>query len=259
MNNRKWIVALAAVALTTFAVQAQEEKKADAPAAAQTPAFSTDAEKLSYIFGIQIGSNLAKMKQDGIDMNLDVFFDAVKEANEGKPLRMSQEEIQSFMMSFQQQLSAKMQEKAAKAGEAGKAFMAENAKKEGVKTQPSGLQYKVISDGSGASPKATDTVKVNYKGSLPDGTVFDESDEGKPVEFQVNRVIPGWTEALQLMKKGAHWQLFIPADLAYGMNPPPGSNIPPNSPLVFDVTLVDVQAGPAEPETVNLPQPKKAQ
>jgi FKBP-type peptidyl-prolyl cis-trans isomerase len=124
----------------------------------------------------------------------------------------------------------------------GQDFLAENAKKEGVKTLADGLQYKVIKDGTGASPKATDVVSVHYKGTLIDGTEFDSSyKRGQPTEFPVNRVIPGWTEALQLMKEGSKWILYIPSKLAYGERGTPGGPIPPDATLIFEVELLKVK------------------
>ena len=146
---------------------------------------------------------------------------------------------------------AKMQAKQAESGEknlkAGELFLAENGKKEGVKTTASGLQYKVVKSGSGKTPAVTDTVKVHYHGTLIDGTVFDSSvDRGEPVTFPVNGVIPGWTEALQLMKEGDKWQLVIPSKLAYGENGA-GGKIGPNAVLQFDVELLGIE-GDAKPK-----------
>lgn len=126
--------------------------------------------------------------------------------------------------------------------EKGQAFLQENAKKDGVKTTPSGLQYKVLTEGTGKSPKATDTVTVNYRGSLLDGTEFDSSyKRGEPISFPLNRVIPGWTEGVQLMKEGAKYQFYIPANLAYGKQGTPGGPIGPDETLIFDVELIKVK------------------
>ena len=145
------------------------------------------------------------------------------------------------MQKFEQGMQAKAKEKGDQAKAAGDGFLAANAKKPGVKVLPSGLQYKVLKTGTGASPKATDTVKVHYHGTLTNGEKFDSSVErGEPAEFPVNRVIPGWTEALQLMKPGDKWQLVIPSDLAYGPQGRPPV-IPPNSVLLFDVELLEVK------------------
>ena len=157
---------------------------------------------------------------------------------------MSREEISSTIMSLRQRIMAEQQkafeEQGAKNLSEGKAFLAENQKKERVKTLPSGMQYKVLSEGSGKTPKATDTVTVHYRGTLIDGKEFDSSYKmDKPAIFQVNGAIPGWTEALQLMKEGTKWQLFIPPELAYGERGT-GSRIPPNSTLIFEVELISV-------------------
>ena len=146
------------------------------------------------------------------------------------------------MMAFQKEVMAKQAEVAKKNKTEGDAFLAENKKKEGVKTLPSGLQYKVIKAGTGKKPKMNDTVTVNYRGTLIDGTEFDNSyKRGQPATFQVNGVIPGWTEALQLMEQGAKWQLFIPSNLAYGERGAPGGQIGPNATLIFEIELISIQ------------------
>jgi FKBP-type peptidyl-prolyl cis-trans isomerase FklB len=145
------------------------------------------------------------------------------------------------MMAFQKEVMAKQAEVAKKNKAEGEAFLAENKKKEGVKTTPSGLQYKVIKPGKGKKPKSSDTVTVNYRGTLIDGTEFDSSyKRGQPATFQVSGVIPGWTEALQLMEEGAKWQLFIPSNLAYGERGA-GGVIGPNATLIFEVELISIQ------------------
>jgi len=152
-------------------------------------------------------------------------------------------EIQAFQKEMQAKMVAEMQALAAKNKAAGEAFLAENAKKEGVVVTDSGLQYKIIEEGEGPSPGPSDMATVNYRGTLIDGTQFDSSyDRGQPATFPVGGVIAGWTEALQLMKPGAKWQLFIPADLAYGERGA-GKDIGPNSTLVFDVELLSVEKG----------------
>jgi FKBP-type peptidyl-prolyl cis-trans isomerase FklB len=180
-----------------------------------------------------------------VDINLDVYSSGIKDALSGMKPQMSQEEIRAAITGLQQRLQAAQQkelkEKAAKNLEESKKFFAENQKKEGIKTLPSGLQYKVLTEGSGKMPKAEDTVTVHYKGILIDGTEFDSSyKRGQPATFQVNGVIKGWMEALQLMKEGSKWQLFIPSDLAYGERGA-GRTIPPNSALIFEVELIAVK------------------
>jgi len=199
-------------------------------------------DKESYSLGYQFGQNL---KTQGVDINLDVYTSGIKDALGGKESQMSQDEIRTAILELQKRITAERQkelkEKAAKNLEESKKFLAENPKKEGVKTLPSGLQYKVLAEGTGKTPKATDNVTVHYKGTLIDGTEFDSSyKRGQPATFQVNGVIKGWTEALQLMKEGSKWQLFIPPELAYGERGA-GSTIPPNSTLIFEVELISVQ------------------
>jgi FKBP-type peptidyl-prolyl cis-trans isomerase FklB len=199
-------------------------------------------DKESYSLGYQFGQNL---KFQGVDINLDLYTSGIKDALGGKEPQMSQEEIRATITGLQQRLQAArekgLKEMAAKNLEESKKFLAENRKKEGVKTLPSGLQYKVIAEGSGKMPKADDTVTVNYKGTLIDGTEFDSSyKRGQPVTFKVNGVIRGWTEALQLMKEGSKWQLFIPPELAYGERGA-GRTIPPSSTLIFEVELISVK------------------
>ncbi|HEX9113666.1 MAG TPA: FKBP-type peptidyl-prolyl cis-trans isomerase, partial [Nitrospirota bacterium] len=176
----------------------------------------TDKDKLSYALGADMGSNLKKFE---IDIDADLYVKGMKDALSGNVL-LTDQEIRTLIMALQKDVQTKQQEKmkaqAEKNKKDGEAFLAENKKKEGVKTLPSGLQYKVITEGKGATPKATDTVTVHYKGTLTDGTEFDSSyKRNAPATFPVNGVIKGWTEALQLMKEGSKWQLFIPANLAY--------------------------------------------
>jgi len=209
-------------------------------------------DKVSYSIGVDIGSN---MKRQGVDVNPDVLAQGMRDAFAGKPV-MTEEQMKATLQDFQKDMQAKMQAKreqmeskmkadAPKNKEAAEKFLAENKTKEGVKTTASGLQYKVITTGTGPTPKATDTVSVNYKGTLIDGTEFDASDKhGGPATFPVNGVIPGWTEALQLMPVGSKWQLFIPPSLAYGENGPP--SIGSNQALIFEVELVSIKKPEAE-------------
>ncbi|MBB6610068.1 FKBP-type peptidyl-prolyl cis-trans isomerase [Pontibacter sp. Tf4] len=194
-------------------------------------------EKISYIIGRDMAGNL---KKQGIDVNPDAFIKGMKEAIEGKPSTLSQAEVQEAMMQLQQEMGAKQGAAASENKQAGEAFLAENKNKEGVKTLPSGLQYEVLKEGSGKSPSASDKVTTHYHGTLIDGTTFDSSYErGQPATFPVNGVIAGWTEALQLMKEGAKWRLYIPSDLAYGSQGA-GDVIGPNAALIFDVELISV-------------------
>jgi FKBP-type peptidyl-prolyl cis-trans isomerase FklB len=206
------------------------------------PDLKQEKPRTSYCIGADIGGAL---KRQGIDLDLKAFTAGLADALAEKPA-LSEAEMRDTMMAFQKQMMEKAQAKQKDQGEKnvkdGEVFLAANAKKEGVKVLPSGLQYKVITSGKGKSPKATDTVKTHYHGTLVDGTVFDSSvKRGEPVSFPVNQVIPGWTEALQLMKEGDKWQLFIPAKLAYGEQPPPRSPIGPNATLIFDVELLSIE------------------
>jgi len=201
----------------------------------------TQKDKASYTIGVQIGSQLS-MGKDELDVNKLML--GLKDALAGVEPRIKKEDMQKAMQEFQQTMQtkqqAKMKEMADKNAKEGETFLADNKKKDGVVTLPSGLQYKVITAGKGASPKATDTVVTHYRGTLIDGKVFDSSyDRNEPATFPVNGVIPGWTEALQKMKVGDKWQLFIPANLAYGENG--AGPIAPNSVLIFDIELLEIK------------------
>ena len=199
-------------------------------------------DKVSYIIGMEMGKNF---KKQSIDIDPDILTKGIKDAiSGGKPL-LTEQEIQENMVTFQKEMMAKQEELAKKLGEnnkkEGEAFLAENKKKDGVKTLPSGLQYKVTKAGTGKKPKLTDTVTTQYRGTLIDGTEFDSSyRRGQPVSFPVTGVIPGWTEALQLMEEGAKWQFFIPPNLAYGERGT-GRDIGPNATLIFEIELVSIQ------------------
>ena len=199
-------------------------------------------DKVSYIIGIDIGKNL---KNQSIDIDPDILARGIKDVISGKKPLMTEQEVQETTAAFQKEMTAKQSEVVKKVGEKnkkeGEAFLAENKQREGVKTLASGLQYKVIKAGAGKKPKLTDTVVTQYRGTLIDGTEFDSSyRRGKPAAFPVNGVIPGWTEALQLMEEGSKWQLFIPPNLAYGERGA-GRDIPPNSTLIFEIELISIQ------------------
>jgi len=201
----------------------------------------TTKEKQSYSMGADIG---ARMKSQSIEVETDAFVQGVKDALSGEKKLMTDDEIRETLAALQKDLREKQAERNKMLGEKnkkeGEAFLAENKKKEGVKTLPSGLQYKVIKEGTGKAPKADDTVVCNYRGTLMDGTEFDSSyKRGEPATFPLNQIIPGWTEALQLMKEGAKWQLFIPAALAYGEQST--GIIGPNSVLIFEIELISVK------------------
>jgi FKBP-type peptidyl-prolyl cis-trans isomerase FklB len=199
-------------------------------------------EKESYSLGYRYGEIFKKQE---MDIDPEVFDRAFRDGLAGKEPSLSLKEIDSTLNGLRQKMMEiqhrKVQEKAARNLAEGKAFLAENGRKQGVKTLPSGLQYRVLKEGSGRSPKAGDTVSVHYRGSFIDGTEFDSSyNRGKPADLQVDGVIPGWTEALQLMKEGARWRLFVPPDLAYGERGQ-GSRIPANSILIFEIELISVK------------------
>jgi FKBP-type peptidyl-prolyl cis-trans isomerase FklB len=198
-------------------------------------------DKESYSLGYQFGQNL---KTQGVDIHPDIYASGIKDALSGKEPLMSQEEIRTTITEVQKRIIAarqkELKEKAEKNLAEGQAFLEENKKKEGVIVLPSGLQYKVLKEGSGKMPIASDTVTVHYRGTLIEGTEFDNSfKRGNPSTFKANGVIKGWTEALQLMKEGSKWQLFIPSGLAYGEKGQP-PRILPNSVLIFEVELISV-------------------
>ena len=200
-------------------------------------------DKLSYALGIGIGSQLAGMGAK--ELNIDDFAQAIKDVISGSQLKVDNVEAQTLVQNFFQEQEAKQQAAAAEAGKAakaeGEAFLAENGKKDGVVTLPSGLQYQVLKEGDGKKPSATDQVVCHYEGTLIDGTVFDSSyQRNQPATFGLNQVIPGWTEGVQLMQEGAKYRFFIPYKLAYGERGA-GAQIPPFATLVFDVELIEVK------------------
>ena len=203
-------------------------------------------DKLSYALGIGIGSQLAGMGAK--ELNIDDFAQAIKDVISGSELKVDNAEAQTLVQNFFQEQEAKQQAAAAEAGKAGKAakaageaFLAENGKKDGVVTLPSGLQYQVLKEGNGKKPSATDQVVCHYEGTLIDGTVFDSSyQRNQPATFGLNQVIAGWTEGVQLMQEGAKYRFFIPYNLAYGERGA-GAQIPPFAALVFDVELIEVK------------------
>ncbi|MDR1679493.1 MAG: FKBP-type peptidyl-prolyl cis-trans isomerase [Prevotellaceae bacterium] len=191
--------------------------------------------KISYALGLNIGNNLlgAGIK----DLDLETFAKGVKDALQGNKQDISNQEAQQLLNDFFTELQSRQAEEQSKAGNE---FLAENAKREGVTTLPSGLQYEIITTGTGAKPAASQKVKCHYHGTLIDGTVFDSSVlRGQPATFGVNQVIRGWVEALQLMPAGSKWKLFIPSELAYGAQG--AGSIPPHSTLIFEVELLEVQ------------------
>ena len=206
----------------------------------------TETEKVSYAIGMDIGNSLKRLETD-IDTN--ALRQGADDVLQGKKTLMTQDEVMKTMQEFAKNLQAnqekKTKEKAGKNLEEGKKFLEENAKKEGVVTTKSGLQYQVITEGKGAKPKATDRVSVHYKGTLLDGTTFDSSyDRGQPATFPLNAVIPGWTEGVQLMSVGSKYKLWIPAELGYGERGA-GPKIGPNATLTFEVELLSIGDAPA--------------
>jgi FKBP-type peptidyl-prolyl cis-trans isomerase FklB len=210
--------------------------------AAENMELKSPKEKISYSLGINIGNNI---KQIPTEIDFDILSKGFKDAVSGTKPLLSEEEMRTVMTDFQKEMTAKQTELMKSQGEKntkeGEDFLAENKKKEGVKTLASGLQYKVIKEGTGKAPKATDKVSTHYQGTLINGTEFDSSyKRGEPATFPVNGVIPGWTEALQLMKVGAKWQLFVPSKLAYGERGA-GPIIGPNAVLIFTVELLSIK------------------
>lgn len=202
----------------------------------------TKKDKVSYSIGLDIGSSF---KKQAIDIDPEILLRGLKDALSGKPALLTDAEVREVLIAFQQEVRAKeegrVKEIAEKNKKEGEAFLAENKKKKSVVTLPSGLQYKVITAGTGEMPKSTDTVTTHYRGTLIDGTEFDSSYErGQPATFPVTGVIAGWTEALQLMKVGSKWQLFIPSGLAYGARGA-GGTIGPDATLIFEVELISIK------------------
>ena len=222
-----------------------------------TNVLGDEKSRVSYAIGMMLGHN---WQQQGLEVDPDITARAIKDVQTGGAMLLSQAEMQQTLTAFQKELKVKQQkiqeEKAVKNKAEGADFLAANKAKPGVVTLPDGLQYTVLTEGSGAMPQADNVVSVHYRGTLLDGTEFDSSyKRGQPAQFPVNGVIRGWTEALQLMKTGSKWKLFIPSELAYGENGQ--RSIPPNSVLIFEVELLSVQpsappAPPAQPLTSDI-------
>jgi FKBP-type peptidyl-prolyl cis-trans isomerase FklB len=224
---------IAALSLLFFISSTQAEEK---------KVLQSQKDKISYSIGVNVGNNL---KMQSVDVDPDIVAKGIRDVLSGSKLLMSENEVAETLMNLQKELTSKQAEERKKAADKnrleGENFLAENKKKEGMVTLPSGLQYKIIKEGTGKTPKSTDTVVVNYRGMLINGKEFDSSyKRGEPSTFPVNAVIPGWTEALQLMKEGSIWQLFIPSNLAYGERGA-GNVIGPNEVLIFEVELISVK------------------
>jgi FKBP-type peptidyl-prolyl cis-trans isomerase FklB len=259
------VVILAAVMIMLGTASAQQtpasnSQQAQTPAAKpqnppsakprQTPAaksvspltLTTEKDKASYAIGLNIGKNLHKQ---AADLDPAIVQRGIKDALAGGKTLLTDDEAKAALTAYQTDMRKKQEGKMQQAAETnkkeGEAFLAANKTKEGVVTLPSGLQYKVVKEGSGPKPTASDSVVCNYRGTLIDGTEFDSSyKRGQPATFPVNQVIKGWTEALQLMPVGSKWQLFVPSELAYGQRSP-GPGIGPNATLIFDVELLSIQ------------------
>jgi len=226
-----YLIAAVAVVLSAQCAFADDNVKLD-----------TDKDKISYSIGMDIG---ASFKDRGMDVDVDLLYKGLAASYKGDATALSTDEAKNILMEYGKKLREEQKAQAQKKGDDNKkdgdAFLAANAKKDGVVTLPSGLQYKVIREGDGATPTINDTVETNYRGTLIDGTEFDSSyKRGKSAVFPVKGVIAGWTEALQKMKVGAKWQLYIPSDLAYGARGS-GPKIGPNSTLVFDIELIGIK------------------
>ena len=219
------------LALSANAAEKAGQKSSSAATAKAT--LKTEAQQVSYIIGTRIG---ASFKEGGFDVDLDSFLRGVKDALENRQLAFSDDEMRQILTEYDKRRTA---EEARKNLAEGEAFLAENKKKPGVKVFEDGLQYKVLKEGSGRTPTKSDRVRVNYRGMFIDGREFDSSyRRQQPAEFAVTRVIPGWTEALLHMKEGAKWELYVPANLAYGERGWRG--IPPNKILIFEIELLKV-------------------
>ena len=228
MKLKHIAIGLIAGLITITSCDAQKEKGKN-----KTMEMKTEIDSVSYALGVNIGENI---KGQFKDVNVDVLSQAIKDAYKGET-NMTMDEAGPMLQAYAQKAQARIGEENLKAGEE---FLATNGAKEGVTTTASGLQYEVINEGTGAKPTAENQVKVHYHGTLLDGTVFDSSvDRGEPATFGVTQVIPGWTEALQLMSVGSKWKVFLPSSIAYGERGA-GANIGPNTTLIFEVELLEI-------------------
>ncbi len=226
----KWTMIVGALLLTSW-LGAQEP-----------PALKTEKDKLNYGLGVGVVRNF---QRQGVDFDLELVIAGMRDTLSGKKLLMTEEELQTIMTAFQKDLIQKQTEaakaKAEKNKKEGEPFLAENSKKQGVVTLPSGLQYQILKEGEGKKPTIDDTVICNYRGILLDGTEFDSSyKRNQPTTFALKSVIKGWSEALQLMPVGSKWQLFVPSNLAYG-EASAGPQIGANATLIFDVELLSIK------------------
>lgn len=214
----------------------------EAKPAAAMGGMKSEKEQVSYVLGMGMGTQLAPIKDE---VDLDVLMRAMKDAMAGKESKISEAEAMQVMQAFGERMQARqlaeMEEQKGRNAAEGEAFLAENGKKPGVVTTASGLQYEVLTEGTGPKPKLSDTIRVHYKGTLLNGETFDSSyDRGEPVQFGLSQVVPGWQEGLQLMPVGSKYRLWIPGELGYGEQGTPGGPIGPNALLVFEVELLDI-------------------
>ena len=227
------ILAAAGAVLLVGSLRAEDAK----------PALADQKQKSSYAIGMNIGSSF---KKQTVEVDLDSLIKGLKDGIAGEKGLLTEKELTEVMEIFQKDMMAKQSAKADVAKKAGTDFLEANKKKDGVKTTSSGLQYKVIKEGTGPKPKETDTVKVNYRGTLPDGTEFDSSyKRNEPATFPLNGVIRAWTEGVQLMSVGSKYELYVPSELGYGAQGAGGS-IPPNSTLIFEVELISIEKPAAQ-------------
>jgi FKBP-type peptidyl-prolyl cis-trans isomerase len=251
LRRLDWIVMLM-FSTCASVVHAQESLPAQTPARTPAtprpatpqgaPAAATAQQQVSYALGRNFAANL---RANEIMCDLEFLFAGIRDVLHNAPPKWSDAELQPVLQKFgeemQQKAMNRIERQAAQNQQEASQFLADNRKRQDVQTTPSGLQYRVLKQGTGPSPTLTDRVRCNYRGTLLNGTEFDNSaNHGGPAEFRVDEVIPGWTEALQKMRVGDKWQLFVPADLAYRMTPPPDSGIEPNCMLVFDVELLEI-------------------
>src|SRR5205823_14050152 len=220
----------------------------------KSPQLKDKKDKVRYRIGMKHGANLSRKK---VDSNPDVLAAGIKDAIAGKT-QLTQDQVKDVMQQFEKDMEQKQKTAGEKNKTDGVKFLEENKKKEGVKTTASGLEYKVLKEGTGPQPKATDMVTVNYRGTLIDGTEFDSSyKRGQPATFPLNGVIKGWTEGLQLMKQGSKYQFVVPSNLAYGERSV-GPDIAPNATLIFEVELLDVKPPPTPAPQASGPAPQGA-
>ncbi|PJK06452.1 peptidylprolyl isomerase [Lysobacteraceae bacterium NML71-0210] len=226
---------------------AEKSETADSGSTLNIPGLKDEKAQSSYVVGMTLGKQMTEIKDE---LDIDTVVRGLKDELAGGAKKVTDEQAQEIMAGFMERMQAKMMAEqmaaARKNSEEGQKFMEENAKKEGVKTTASGLQYQVLEEGKGAKPSGNDAVKVKYTGTLLDGTVFDSTDKngGEPAILPLDRVIPGWAEGLRLMPVGSKYKLWIPGNLGYGEQVPPGAPFPPNATLVFEVELVEIVKAP---------------